>query len=40
MLKSVIVDGDGKNTKLKLQPEGTINAVIHPHPPQGEQLHC
>jgi hypothetical protein len=38
MVKSVIVDGDGKNTKLKIQPEGTINAVIHPHPPQGEQL--
>lgn len=38
MLKTAIVDGYGKGPKLKIQPEGTINAVIHPHPPQGEQL--
>jgi len=38
MLTSVIVDGFGGHNKLSIQPEGTINAVIHPHPPRGEQL--
>jgi hypothetical protein len=38
MLKTVIADGNGGHSKLKIQPEGTINAVIHPHPPKGEQL--
>lgn len=38
MLKTVISDGDGGTHKLKVQPEGTLNVVVHPHPPQGEQL--
>jgi hypothetical protein len=38
MIKSVISDGDGTDNKLKIQPEGTLNVVVHPHPPQGEQL--
>ena len=33
MLKSVITDGNGGDYKLKVQPEGTINAVIHPNFP-------
>jgi hypothetical protein len=38
MLNSVIIDGDGNDYKLKVQKEGTLNVVIHPHPPRGEQL--
>jgi hypothetical protein len=38
MLKTVLIDGYGGDEKLKIQPEGTINVVVHPHPPQGEQL--
>jgi hypothetical protein len=38
MISQAVIDGYGSGNKLKIQPEGTINAVIHPHPPQGEQL--
>jgi hypothetical protein len=38
MLKSILVDGSEGDHKLKIQPEGTVNVVVHPHPPQGEQL--
>lgn len=38
MIKTTTIDAGGSGIGLKVQPEGTINIVAHPHPPQGEQL--
>lgn len=37
MIKSQIVDGYGTGTKLKLEDEGQIGVVVHPHPPKAEE---
>lgn len=37
MIKAVIVDGTGTGQKLKINGEGELNAVIHPHPPRDEK---
>jgi hypothetical protein len=38
MLKTRIEDGFGSGTKVRVSPEGQLNVVVHPHPPQGEQI--
>jgi hypothetical protein len=37
MLKTTLVGARG-GVALRVEPEGTLNAVIHPHPPRGETL--
>lgn len=36
MIRSEIVDGWGTSTPVKIDDEGAIGAVVHPHPPKGE----
>ena len=38
MIKAILTDGDNSGSKMKIQPEGTVNVVVHPHPPPGETL--
>ena len=38
MLKGCLVDGHGSGQKLKINGEGELNAVIHPHPPKDEAI--
>jgi hypothetical protein len=38
MIKSVIVDGRGRGNKLRINGEGELSAVIHPHPPRDEEI--
>ena len=36
MLKTVLVDGYGNGIKAKINKEGELSVVVHPHPPQDE----
>ena len=37
-LRTILVNGHGEEVEVKVTPEGNLNTVIHPHPPQGETL--
>lgn len=37
MIKSVLVDGGGSNNKVKIDDEGAVQTVVHPHPPFDEK---
>jgi hypothetical protein len=37
VIDSRIIDAHGSGIGLRINPEGQVNAVIHPHPPRGEQ---
>ena len=37
MIKTQIIDGYGTGNKLKLEDEGQIGVVVHPHPPKAEE---
>jgi hypothetical protein len=36
LIRSEIIDGGGTNTSLRIDNEGAIGVVVHPHPPKGE----
>ncbi len=36
MLKTVIIDGYGNHNKAKVNGEGELSVVVHPHPPKDE----
>jgi len=36
LIRSEIIDGGGTKTSLRIDDEGAIGAVVHPHPPKGE----
>jgi hypothetical protein len=36
MLKTVIIDGYGNQNKAKVNGEGELSVVVHPHPPKDE----
>jgi hypothetical protein len=38
MLNVAVTDGYGSGQRVKIQPEGTLNVVVHPHPPSSETL--
>lgn len=38
MIKSVLVDGYGSGHKVKINGEGEVGVVVHPHPPIDEVL--
>ena len=37
-IKNVLIDGYGSGYKAKIQKEGTLNVVMHPHPPISETV--
>jgi len=38
MIKSQLVDGHGTKRKAKIDSEGALNVVVHPHPPVDEDI--
>lgn len=38
MIKTVLVDGYGRGGKAKVNGEGELGVVVHPHPPQDEKV--
>jgi hypothetical protein len=36
LIRSEIIDGGGTKTSLRIDDEGAIGAVVHPHPPRDE----
>lgn len=37
MIKTSIIDGYGTGRRLKLEDEGQVGVVVHPHPPKNEE---
>ena len=38
MVKTILIDGHGSNNKIKINGEGEMGVVVHPHPPIDEVL--
>lgn len=38
MLKVVLLDGSGRGNKAKINGEGEVSVVVHPHPPKDEKI--
>ena len=36
-IKTKLVDGHGSGNTLKINGEGELNVVVHPHPPKNEE---
>jgi len=37
-IKTEIIDGFGTGTRAKVDDEGQLHVIVHPHPPKGEQI--
>jgi hypothetical protein len=36
MIESVLLDGRGTGNRVRVNPEGTLSVVVHPHPPTSD----
>lgn len=38
MINTQIIDGHGTSNSLKINGEGELSVVVHPHPPHDEEI--